>query len=585
MFFRRLVFRLVLAVVVPLMLVWVLALFLSDAKGRTRALQAEEQSLGELCATQKEFLTEALGTRPAAARGLSPAASAAALRPLAPAALAPLALSPMELQRWAERFYRSTDAAGVFLLDPAGNTVATRGSSLQAMAALPLDDQAHDDLALQGHWFKHEKGLEGAQGLLHYAEPIHSANGALLGYLELDRNDERIESAVRLYVHQMALEVALLIVFEIAFLLPWLYLLVANPLFKLLTTFRGAVQGRETDLTRRCALKGSVEMEALASVFNEFMGRSQALVEAMLGHADSLAEKAQNLKAAVAESNEASREIASAVQQIAQGATDQAGRVGEINQLIQDNQSSFNEVKARADETMQSADQARSSAQASLEMATRTESSIQKLNAAIEQSARTMQELGLDSQQIGTVVDIITVIADQTNLLSLNAAIEAARAGEQGRGFSVVAAEVRKLAEQAGNATAEIGDLIHKVQKETLAAVRTMEEGSATTRTSSEVIAEVARSVQVIHSVVAEVEKRSRSIIEMVDAQTERAHRIVKGIEEIATVSEETAASTEEASASTEEHTSSMEEMALAAESMAILARELHQKAQSFKVR
>jgi len=115
--------------------------------------------------------------------------------------------------------------------------------------------------------------------------------------------------------------------------------------------------------------------------------------------------------------------------------------------------------------------------------------------------------------------------------------------------------------------------------------VRTMEEGSATTRTSSEVIAEVARSVQEIHAVVAEVEKRSRSIIDMVDAQTERAHRIVKGIEEIATVSEETAASTEEASASTQEHTSSMEEMALAAESMAILARELHQKAQSFKVR
>jgi len=105
MFFRRLVFRLVLAVVVPLMLVWVLALFLSDAKGRQRALQAEEQSLEELCATQKEFLTESLAARPSLARSLSLTATAAAPKLAAPAALTSSPAAQVELQHWAERFY------------------------------------------------------------------------------------------------------------------------------------------------------------------------------------------------------------------------------------------------------------------------------------------------------------------------------------------------------------------------------------------------------------------------------------------------------------------------------------------------
>jgi methyl-accepting chemotaxis protein len=305
----------------------------------------------------------------------------------------------------------------------------------------------------------------------------------------------------------------------------------------------------------------------------------------MAGSADQLADRIRQMKSNIHESSEASREIASAVQQIAQGATDQAGRITEIGQLIQQNLESFRGVRARADETVDSADQASQAAQASLDLAKKTEEMMERLNTNIQNGAKTMQELGTDSEQIGTVVDIITAIADQTNLLSLNAAIEAARAGEQGRGFSVVASEVRKLAEQSAHATSEIGDLIRKVQGETLAAVRTMETGSRQTADGQEVIGKVAKALTEIHGVVTQVEKRSKAINELVEGQQDRATRIVKAVEDIAAVSEETAASTQEASASTQEHTSSMEEMASAAEGMSQLAQELKAHSGSFKIR
>src|SRR5437764_9882646 len=97
---------------------------------------------------------------------------------------------------------------------------------------------------------------------------------------------------------------------------------------------------------------------------------------------------------------------------------------------------------------------------------------------SVSGTARKVEELGRSSEQIGRIVSVIDDIADQTNLLALNAAIEAARAGEQGRGFAVVADEVRKLAERTTHATKEISEMIKKIQSETAGAVGAMEEGT-----------------------------------------------------------------------------------------------------------
>ncbi len=167
---------------------------------------------------------------------------------------------------------------------------------------------------------------------------------------------------------------------------------------------------------------------------------------------------------------------------------------------------------------------------------------------------------------------VISDIADQTNLLALNAAIEAARAGEAGRGFAVVADEVRKLAEGSASAAAEIGKLIKQIQAQTARAVRNMEDSADELARGKAVATRAGSSLEEILRVVRQVDDMAKEIYKLTREQASGSDQVVRAVEEIAAVAEETAAGTEEASASTEEQTASMQEMAAAAQELADLA-------------
>jgi len=149
----------------------------------------------------------------------------------------------------------------------------------------------------------------------------------------------------------------------------------------------------------------------------------------------------------------------------------------------------------------------------------------------VRKSAETVKELGQSSDQIGEIAQVIDDIADQTNLLALNAAIEAARAGEQGRGFAVVADEVRKLAERTTKATKEIAEMIKKIQKDTSGAVASMNRGEE------------------------EVEKGKQSALKAGDSLKE----IIKGAESVVDLVNQVAAASEEQSSTAEEISKNIE--------------------------
>jgi len=171
----------------------------------------------------------------------------------------------------------------------------------------------------------------------------------------------------------------------------------------------------------------------------------------------------------------------------------------------------------------------------------------------VNESANNIQKLADSAAQIGEIINVIDDIADQTNLLALNAAIEAARAGEQGRGFAVVADEVRKLAERTGKATNEITAMIKTVQTNTDDAVTSMESGLSEVDKGRELTDQAGNSLTEIVNMSDRVMDMIRQISTASEQQAATAEEITKNVESMLAVTHETAKGTEQSAAAAEQ--------------------------------
>jgi len=175
----------------------------------------------------------------------------------------------------------------------------------------------------------------------------------------------------------------------------------------------------------------------------------------------------------------ASKEISSAAAQQSQGAGTQKDQAAKVATAMQQMSSTVMQVSENSSRAAEASHHAADTARQGGAIVEQTLIKMRVIADSVEGTAKKMEELGRSSDQIGRIAGVIDDIADQTNLLALNAAIEAARAGEQGRGFAVVADEVRKLAERTVTATKEIAQMIHTIQEETKAAVTAMQAGTS----------------------------------------------------------------------------------------------------------
>ncbi|MFW6295240.1 MAG: methyl-accepting chemotaxis protein [Halanaerobium sp.] len=326
------------------------------------------------------------------------------------------------------------------------------------------------------------------------------------------------------------------------------------------------------------------ELGVLAGALNKMKADLSNILEEVSDIAENLSTSSEELTASGEEVATAAQQVGQSIQQVASGAEEQSAQVEEtssrINELINqiDDVSKMSaEMDEQADKVMNNIEEGNSSIDNSVNQ-------IEDVKSNSHAVAGTINSLGELSNKIGEIVQMINDIAAQTNLLALNAAIEAARAGEAGRGFSVVADEIRQLAEESEDATNQIGSLVREIQDGVANAVDKMDNTEEVVDGSVDAIRSTGRSFEEINSAAL----RLRDLIENINQQTDKVSRnsteVESTVKEIASVSEEAASNSEEVAAASEEQSASTEEIVSAAEELTNMADQLRESVNNFDI-
>jgi methyl-accepting chemotaxis protein len=307
--------------------------------------------------------------------------------------------------------------------------------------------------------------------------------------------------------------------------------MITVPINEVVNAFNDLAEG-EGDLTRRLNAEGKSEMARLSDGFNRFADKVHHLVEQVGGEVQNLSGVVQN--------------VSKIVDQTQQGSLQQREQTGQVATAITQMTATVQEVASNANSAAESAQQADQNARTGQSVVSDTINSIKALASEIETGANVIHELEKDAEAIGSVLDVIRGIAEQTNLLALNAAIEAARAGEQGRGFAVVADEVRTLASRTQESTTEIQEMINSLQAQARAAVKAITQGQDKTRTSVDNASNAGEALNAIADSVTTITDMNIQIASASEQQSTVAEEINMNVVNISEVADENASASEQ---------------------------------------
>lgn len=435
------------------------------------------------------------------------------------ATLSPEAVSGLDLsglQIYADSAINDPDLSYLAFLDKNGNPLAsagTKGSDNVDTITMPIQ-YGGDPLGKVIVEFNHirlDKYIAVAKG---ENEERLSAMAVALG------------KSIRTATFSMV-AIMITIALAVGILVYWLFhQLINQRLISLEERFRDIAEG-DGDLRKRVPVQGDDTIDRLGRYFNAVLEKiHQAIIE--FGHAtEQLSKESRHASAISEQTSHGAVQQQTETDQVAAAMTQMGATVGEVGKSA-----------GIAAEAAQSADK---EANKGRQIVSRTVQSIEGLAVEVNKASDVIKQLALDSENIGMIVDVIKGVAEQTNLLALNAAIEAARAGEQGRGFAVVADEVRTLAQRTQKSTQEIQQMVERLQKGATNAVQVMVSGQSKAQETVRQAVEAGNSLESITKGVTTISAMNTQIASAAEEQISAVDEINRNIAAITTIAEQTA--------------------------------------------
>ena len=338
---------------------------------------------------------------------------------------------------------------------------------------------------------------------------------------------------------------------------------------------KGAKEGEARNLAYRIPEDRTDEFGIIAVSFNHMFEEIRDMTKEIQASADVVGQSASQLTETAEQSAEATQSIAQSITEVAGSTQEQMDYVTKTKEEVDafsegvgKSLDTMNTIRSHVEITTQMTQEGGKLVQATVEQ-------MHSIADTVEHSSAVIEKLGERSKEIGAIIDTISGIAEQTNLLALNAAIEAARAGEHGRGFSVVAEEVRKLAEESQEAATKISDLIAAIQKETGAAVSAMETGRAEAEKGRANVQSTGEGFKAIMERIEGIHSDTQLIMGTMQNIDESGKKIVGYTDNIHGSSQKISSSTETVSAAAEEQSAGMEEIAAGSRQLAEQAQKL----------
>ncbi|MEB1808614.1 MAG: methyl-accepting chemotaxis protein [Bacillaceae bacterium] len=411
--------------------------------------------------------------------------------------------------------------------------------------------------------------------------PINDQSGNPIGIFYVGASQDIIDQTIISFLKIFF--IVLLAIIVIASLISlWFTNGLKKRLADLSTSMEKAGQG---DFTFEVIDNSGDELSDLTNSYKTMKDNLSEMIEQVIETSQQVAASSQQLTAGAEQTSKATEQITESIQSVADGADGQTVSVDESARAMEEVSAGINTIAENASSIAEAGSHASKRAKQGGQYVGQTVQQMNTIHASVNESSDVIKLLEKRSQQIGDITKVITDIANQTNLLALNAAIEAARAGEHGKGFAVVADEVRKLAEQSQQSSTQISSLITEIQNDMSLSNEAMNQvkedvkaGLGITERTEESFKEILRSMADMGEQIDEM----AATAEQMSASAEEVSATVTGI---SSISRETSMHTQQVAASTEEQLASMEEILASSNSLSEMAMNLQELVSKFKIK